>query len=137
VRDHFGGKVNIFVNNAGATSSAEIGDITPKHCQEHLIGNVQTPILIVDELVKQKYFQPESRIIYISSIGSRITQPFQTLYSSTKAAGEALCRTWAEAFGGKEEKVLSAVSCRVGVSELTMYSLRLWLGRRLTLLLLA
>jgi len=73
--------------------------------QESMISNIQTPVLIIDELVKRKIFQPESRIIYISSIRSRQPWSMQLMYAAGKSAGESLCRTWAQAFGGKEEKV--------------------------------
>ena len=52
-------------------------------------------------------FQRESRIIYISSVRSRQPWSMQLMYATGKSAGEALCRTWAEAFGGKDEKVNS------------------------------
>jgi 3-oxoacyl-[acyl-carrier protein] reductase len=45
-----------------------------------------------------------SRIIYISSIRSRQPWSMQLMYSAGKSAGESLCRTWAQAFGGKEDK---------------------------------
>lgn len=69
-----------------------------------MISNLQTPVLIVDELVKQEIFQPESRIIYISSIRSRQPWLMQLMYLAGKSAGESLCRTWSQAFGGREDK---------------------------------
>lgn len=103
---HFDRRVDIFVNNAADPRPGFIGELTVDEIQQSLIGNIQTPVLIIEELVKRKYFQPESRIIYISSIRSRQPWSMQLMYSAGKSAGESLCRTWAEAFGGKEEKVL-------------------------------
>jgi NAD(P)-dependent dehydrogenase (short-subunit alcohol dehydrogenase family) len=97
--------VDIFVNNAADPLPCALGELTVEGIQQNLLGNIQTPVLIVEELVKRKMFQLESRIIYISSIRSRQPRSFQLMYSATKSAGESLCRTWAEAFGGKDERV--------------------------------
>jgi 3-oxoacyl-[acyl-carrier protein] reductase len=102
---HFSRRVDIFVNNAADARDGVIGELTVQGIQESMISNIQTPVLIVDELVKRKIFQPESRIIYISSIRSRQPWSMQLMYAAGKSAGEPLCRTWAQAFGGKEEKV--------------------------------
>jgi NAD(P)-dependent dehydrogenase (short-subunit alcohol dehydrogenase family) len=102
---HFSGRVDIFINNAADTFPGVIGELTVEEIQQSMIGNIQTPVLIVDELVKRRLFQPESRIIYISSIRSRQPWSMQLMYSAGKSAGESLCRTWSQAFGGKEDKV--------------------------------
>ena len=102
---NFSGHVDIFVNNAADSTTGNIGELTAEEIQESLISNIQTPVLIVDELVKRTMFQPESRIIYISSVRSRQPWSMQLMYSAGKSAGESLCRTWSQAFGGREEKV--------------------------------
>jgi 3-oxoacyl-[acyl-carrier protein] reductase len=102
---HFSGRVDIFVNNAADSRPGDLGELTVEEIQESLISNIQTPVLIVDELVKRKMFQPESRIIYISSVRSRQPWSMQLMYAAGKSAGESLCRTWSQAFGGKEDKV--------------------------------
>jgi len=101
----FSSRVDIFVNNAADSSIGQIGELTVGEIQRSLIGNIQTPVLIVEELVKRKMFQLDSRIIYISSVRSRQPWSMQLMYAAGKSAGESMCRTWAEAFGGKEEKV--------------------------------
>ncbi|KAF4453487.1 hypothetical protein FALBO_15976 [Fusarium albosuccineum] len=100
----FGGRVDIFVNCAGDPMPGTIGEMGSEEIQRSLLGNVQTPVLIVEEFVRQRYFQPNSRIIYISSIRSRQPWSMQLMYAAGKSAGESLCRTWAQAFGGKEEQ---------------------------------
>jgi len=102
---HFSGRVNIFINNAADPRPGVIGELTIEEIQQSIIGNIQTPVLIIDELVKRRIFQLESRIVYISSIRSRQPWSMQLMYSAGKSAGESLCRTWAEAFGGKEDRV--------------------------------
>jgi 3-oxoacyl-[acyl-carrier protein] reductase len=110
LQEHFSGRVDIFVNNAADSLPGSIGELTAEEIQRSLISNVQTPVLIVDELVKRKMFQPESRIICISSVRSRQPWSEQLMYAAGKSAGESLCRTWSMAFGGREEKVSQFLS---------------------------
>jgi NAD(P)-dependent dehydrogenase (short-subunit alcohol dehydrogenase family) len=102
---HFAGRVDIYVNNASDSGTGELGELTVDEIQKSMVGNIQTPVLIVDELVKRKMFRPESRIVYISSIRSRQPWSMQLMYAAGKSAGESLCRTWSQAFGGSDEKV--------------------------------
>jgi 3-oxoacyl-[acyl-carrier protein] reductase len=102
---HFSSRVDIFVNNAADSRTGTLGELNVQEIQESLISNIQTPVLIVDELVKRKMFLPESRIIYISSVRTRQPWSLQLMYAAGKSAGESLCRTWSQAFGGREEKV--------------------------------
>ncbi|KAF2663270.1 NAD(P)-binding protein [Microthyrium microscopicum] len=94
-------KVDIVVHNATDANPGVVGELTVDEIQKSLVGNVQTPVLIIEKLVRQKCFNPESRIIYISSIRSRKPWFDQLMYSAGKSAGESLCRSWADAFGGK------------------------------------
>ena len=103
--EHFSSRVDIFINNASDARDAALGELSVESIQESMISNIQTPVLIVEEFVKRKMFQPESRIIYISSVRSRQPWSGQLMYAAGKSAGESLCRTWSMAFGGKEEKV--------------------------------
>lgn len=104
VSSSFGGRVDIFVSSAGDPMPGTIGEMTVTEIQRSLLGNVQTPVLIVEEFVRRRLFQPDSRIIYISSIRSRQPWGMQLMYAAGKSAGESLCRTWAQAFGGKDDK---------------------------------
>jgi len=104
----FESRVDIFINNAADPNTGELGTLTVDEIQKSLLGNIQTPVLIVDELVRRKMFQTNSRIIYISSIRSRQPWSRQLMYSAGKSAGESLCRTWSQAFGGREDKVGSS-----------------------------
>lgn len=105
LEDSFSSQVDIFINNAADPNTGELGALTVEEISKSLLGNIQTPVLIVDELVKRKLFQTNSRIIYISSIRARLPWSGQLMYSAGKSAGESLCRTWSQAFGGREEKV--------------------------------
>lgn len=99
------GKVDIFVNSACDPMPGTIGAMTADEVARSLLGNVQTPVLIVEELVRRRSFRPDSRIIYLSSVRARQPWDGQLMYAAGKSAGESLCRTWAQAFGGKNEAV--------------------------------
>ncbi|KAM0421288.1 hypothetical protein ACHAPT_011010 [Fusarium lateritium] len=104
INNSFNNRVDIFINCAGDPMPGVIGEMGTAEVQRSLLGNVQTPVMIVEELVRRRYFQPNSRIIYISSIRSRQPWSDQLMYAAGKSAGESLCRTWAQAFGGKDER---------------------------------
>ena len=101
----FSSRADIFINNAAIPFPGVIGELTVEEIQQSTLGNIQTPVLIVDELVKRKMFQPDGRIIYISSVRARQPWSMQLMYAASKSAGESLCRTWSQAFGGKEDRV--------------------------------
>jgi 3-oxoacyl-[acyl-carrier protein] reductase len=103
--ENFSSRIDIFINNAADSGTGTLGELSVQEIQDSLISNIQTPVLIVDELVKRKMFQRDSRIVYISSVRSRQPWSMQLLYAAGKSAGESLCRTWSQAFGGREEKV--------------------------------
>lgn len=105
IEHNFNNRVDIFVNNACDPMPGVLGELTVEEIQKSLLGNIQTPILIVDEFVRRKSFQRDSRLVYISSIRSRQPWSEQLMYSAGKSAGESLCRTWSQAFGGKDDRV--------------------------------
>ncbi|KAJ5125482.1 hypothetical protein N7448_004802 [Penicillium atrosanguineum] len=122
VTKSFNGRVDIFINNAGAIGTDTIGEMDVNHVQQSLLANVQTPVMIVEEFTRRHFFQPNSRIVYISSIRSHFPWSEHLVYSAGKSAGESLCRTWAQAFGGKDERYsfmagTTANSLSVGLTE--------------------
>ncbi|KAJ5655889.1 hypothetical protein N7507_007839 [Penicillium longicatenatum] len=100
----FDGRVDIFISCASDPMPGIIGEMDAAEIEHSLLGNIQTQVLIVEEFVRRKYFWPESRIIYISSIRSWLPWSEQLMYAAGKSAGESLCRTCAQAFGGKDER---------------------------------
>jgi NAD(P)-dependent dehydrogenase (short-subunit alcohol dehydrogenase family) len=76
---HFNGRLDILVLNAAITGSVRIGDRSndekANEIQPYLVGNIQTSVLIVNELVKRKMFRENSRIVCISSIRSKQSTP--------------------------------------------------------------
>lgn len=67
-----GGHVDILVNNAVHARQCTIGSMEGKKVQEELFANIQTPIMVLDELVKRKMFRANSRIVNISTDICRI-----------------------------------------------------------------
>ncbi|VUC36498.1 unnamed protein product [Clonostachys rosea] len=101
IQTHFDGQVDIFVNNAAITDRTYPGELEADTLDKLLMCNIRTPALMVDELVKRRYFRENSRIIFISSAESVNCDPSVSIYASTKAANEAMARCYANAFGGK------------------------------------
>lgn len=73
---HFQGHVDILVNNAALIKSVKLGEMDAEVVQAMLFANVQTPLMIVNELVKKKMFRKDSRIVNISS-DSAHNNPFR------------------------------------------------------------
>ena len=71
IQTHFGGHVNIYVNNAAKMELIKPGHLWDDFIQQYLRGNIHTPIATVEEFIKRKMFQKESRIICISSERAR------------------------------------------------------------------
>lgn len=75
VREHFGSYIDIFVSNAALVDRTPVGGLDPASVSRMLVGNIQTPAMIIDELVRRKYFRHGSRIIFISSAESSRCAP--------------------------------------------------------------
>ncbi|GAB7333944.1 hypothetical protein MBLNU13_g06054t1 [Cladosporium sp. NU13] len=100
----FENRVDIVILNAAAAYATFVGQLDANQVSESLFANIQTNAFVVDELVQRRIFQRDSRIIFLSSVRDRIPWKGQLMYAAGKAAGESMCRTWAEAFGGKHEE---------------------------------
>lgn len=113
--ESFDDRVYIVILNAAAAYATFVGQLDAKQVSESLFANIQTNAFIVDELVKRWVFQRDSRIIFVSSVRDRVPWKGQLMYAAGKAAGESVCRTWAEAFGGKHEEVGIVATCQASV----------------------
>ena len=71
----FNSRVNIFINNAATVERTPVGALEEDAVATMCLGNIQTPAMIIDELVKRRYFRPDSRIIFISSTESSRCAP--------------------------------------------------------------
>ena len=91
--------IDILVNNAGILKVGKHNDLSSSDFQEILQVNVIAPFEIISgvvESMKQKKF---GRIVNISSIWGQISREGRSLYSSSKAALDALTKSFALEFG--------------------------------------
>ncbi len=100
------GKVDILVNNAGVYEMWPIEQITEEHFHKQFDLNVLGLILTVQEAIK--HFGPEGgSIINLSSIVSTLSPANAPVYSATKAAVDALTRSFAKELASRKIRVNS------------------------------
>ena len=100
------GKVDILVNNAGIYEGAPLADITPEHFHKHFNLNVLGLLLSTQEAVKLMNNGGGS-IINLSSIVSPMPVADFSVYSSTKAAVDAITVSLSKELGPKKIRVNS------------------------------
>lgn len=83
IQANFDGKINIFVNNAAKMELRKPGNLSEDFVSEFLRGNVQFPIATVEEFIKRKMFQRESKIICISSERARKVSYYACVHPSS------------------------------------------------------
>ena len=98
------GRLDILVNNAGIYEFAPLGDVTPEHFHKQFDVNVLAVILASKEALD--YFDDAGgSIVNVSSIASSATPPNTAVYSSTKAAVDAVTRSLAKELGPRKIRV--------------------------------
>jgi 3-oxoacyl-[acyl-carrier protein] reductase len=87
-------QIDIVVNNAGVAKDAEIPDVDWKTFEWIYKINVWGPIKVMQAVLPYLPHDRSGRIVNVSSVSS--TQGFigQTMYGGTKAALEAMTRSW-------------------------------------------
>lgn len=87
-------RIDIIINNAGIARNALLPKVTIPDFNETYRVNVLGPLLLVQ--AAQPYLPKDrsGRIINISSVSSSTGFVTQTVYGGTKAALEAMTRTW-------------------------------------------
>lgn len=83
VQANFDGKISIFVNNAAKMELKKPGNLSEDFVSEFLRGNVHFPIAVVEEFIKRKMFQRESKIICISSERARKVSHYAYVHLSS------------------------------------------------------
>ena len=101
-------KVDIIVNNAGVSMNAMLGDIDLDHYQKQYDVNVRGPLFLTQHLLP--HIQPGGRIVNISSVSARGGFAAQTVYGATKAALEAMTRSWANEFAQSKQITVNAIN---------------------------
>ncbi|KAF2964003.1 hypothetical protein GQX73_g9574 [Xylaria multiplex] len=88
-------QIDILVNNAGVAINNLLPNITPEHFDLSYRVNVLGPLLLTQAAQPYLPRDRSGRIINISSISSSTGFIEQSIYGGTKAALEAMTRTWA------------------------------------------
>jgi 3-oxoacyl-[acyl-carrier protein] reductase len=91
------GALDILVNNVGGFAGAPLEAIDVSHVRSLMLANVYGPIFTTQTAVK--YLSRTSsggRVVNVSAIASHHSLPGMSVYAATKAAVNALTRTWAQ-----------------------------------------
>lgn len=88
-------KIDILVLNAAINKRPKLGQASDVDIESSLVGNLQWPIVLMENLVREKSFDANSRVIVMSSDRVRDPAPGTALFNATKAGLEALTRSWA------------------------------------------
>lgn len=93
-------QIDILINNAGVSQDRTLNDpvkgpITPDHFNWQYAVNVLAPLLLTQAVTPFLPTDRSGRIVNISSISSTLGFVGQSIYGGTKAAIEAMTRTWA------------------------------------------
>ncbi|PMD47705.1 NAD(P)-binding protein [Hyaloscypha variabilis F] len=88
-------QIDIIVNNAGVASNASIQDFQIKDFEWMYRINVLGPLLLIQAALPYLPNDRSGRIVNLSSISSSEGFVEQSVYGGTKAALEAMTRTWA------------------------------------------
>ena len=100
------GSLDILVNNAGMYRAGPLGQITEQHFHEQFDLNVLGLILVTQEALPL-FGTDGGSIINISSIVSTLALPGTGVYNATKAAVDALTRTFARELAPRRIRVNS------------------------------
>lgn len=99
------GRLDVLVNNAGVYEFQPLENITGEHFHRQFNLNVLGLILATQAAVKQ--FSTLSSIINISSVVSTAPLPGASVYSATKAAVDAVTKSFAKELGARKIRVNS------------------------------
>lgn len=88
-------QIDIIINNAGIARNALLPNVTVEDFEETYRVNVLGPLLVVQAAQPHLPRDRSGRIVNISSISSSTGFVTQSVYGGTKAALEAMTRTWA------------------------------------------
>ncbi|KAL4868352.1 hypothetical protein BDV12DRAFT_209302 [Aspergillus spectabilis] len=92
--------IDILINNAGVSADRTLNDmekgpIDADYFNWHYTINVLAPLLLTQAVAPHLPTDRSGRIVNISSVSSSLGFVGQTVYGGTKAALEAMTRTWA------------------------------------------
>ncbi|KAK0635924.1 hypothetical protein B0T17DRAFT_517662 [Bombardia bombarda] len=88
-------KIDVIINNAGIAQNAPISTFTPAQFDATYRVNVLGPLLLMQAAAPHLPHDRSGRVINISSVSSSTGFVGQSVYGGSKAALEAMTRTWA------------------------------------------
>ena len=86
--------INILINNAGIGGNFNVGSIPADAFHAQYAVNVLAPLMLTQACLPYIPHDRSGRIINLSSVSSSLGFAGQTIYGGTKAALEAMTRTW-------------------------------------------
>ena len=94
------GPVDILVNNAGRSIWGPTGDFDPADFDAMFATNVRAAFIVTSVIAPAMAARGHGRIVNIGSMASSLGLAGGAAYSATKAAIEALTRSWAAEYAG-------------------------------------
>lgn len=91
--------ISVIVNNAGVAGNQYIADASVEQFHRQYAVNVMGPLLLMQAALPHLPYDRSARIVNVSSVSSSAGLPGQSIYGGTKAALEAMTRTWARELG--------------------------------------
>jgi NAD(P)-dependent dehydrogenase (short-subunit alcohol dehydrogenase family) len=88
-------QVDIIINNAGVSANRKIQDCDAEDFAFQYNVNVRGPLLLIKAAMPYLPNDRSGRIVNLSSVSSSLGFIAQSVYGGTKAAVEAMTRTWA------------------------------------------
>ncbi|USW58735.1 Putative short-chain dehydrogenase/reductase SDR, NAD(P)-binding domain superfamily [Septoria linicola] len=88
-------QIDIIVNNAGVAGKTTIEECTPEEFDWLYHINVRGPLLLIKAALPYLPHDRSGRIVNLSSVSSSLGFDGDGMYGGTKAALEAMTRTWA------------------------------------------
>lgn len=88
-------QIDIIINNAGVAGNETIEQFTIAQFTRQYNVNVRGPMLLVQAALPYLPTDRSGRIVNLSSVSSSLGYVSQSVYGGTKAALEAMTRTWA------------------------------------------
>lgn len=88
-------RIDIIINNAGTATVNPLGEIKVEEFQQVFAVNVMGPMLLVQAAMPYLPTDRSGRIVNLSSVSASCGFVGQSVYGGSKAALDAMTRTWA------------------------------------------